>query len=172
MIVAEFSPLEDCVPDESVKIRITKILGDAKRLEGFVGWFCDHYNRYPEELKADKTYVAKITRRGWTHGSRWEESGQEDRTLEYYPEEVTPTLYTPEGGRIEDTLEMQGIYEVTEGFYETAEGKRFLAAANEAARYFDTQPVVGTGSTDLLMPFYEGSASLLHLSRGYGGAEF
>lgn len=158
VIVAEFSPLEDCIPDESVKIRITRILGNSKTLEGFVGWFCDHYNRYPEELKADKTYVAKITMRGWTHGSRWEESGKEHRELEYYPEEVTPTLYTPEGERIEDTLEMQGIYEVTEGFYETAPGKRLLAVANDVALYYDTQPVLGTNSMDLLMPFYEGSA--------------
>lgn len=158
VIVAEFSPLEDCMPDETVKIKITRVLGDSKTLEGFVGWFCDHYNRYPEELKADKTYVAKIQQRGWAHGSLWEESGKEHRELEYYPEEVTPTLYTPEGERIEDTLAMKGIYEVTEGFYETAPGKRLLAAANDAALYYDTQPVLGTNSTDLLMPFYEGSA--------------
>lgn len=158
VIVAEFSPLEDCIPDESVKIRITRILGNSKTLEGFVGWFCDHYNRYPEELKADKTYVARLQERCWAHGSLWEESGKEHPELEYYPEEVTPTLYTPEGERIEDMLEMQGIYEVTEGFYETAPGKRLLAVANEAALYYDTQPVLGTGSTDLLMPFYEGSA--------------
>lgn len=158
VIVAEFSPLEDCMPDETVKIKITRVLGDSKTLEGFVGWFCDHYNRYPEELKADKTYVASITQRGWAHGSLWEESGKEYRELEYYPVVVTPTLYTPEGKRIEDTLEMQGIYEVTEGFYETAEGRRLLAVANDAALYYDTQPVLGTGSTDLLMPFYEGSA--------------
>lgn len=158
VIVAEFSPLEDCMPDESVKIKITKVLGESKMLEGIVGWFCDHYNRYSEELKADKTYVAKITKRGWTHGSRWEESGKESPELEYYPEEATPTLYTPEGERIEDTLGMQGIYEVTEGFYETEEGRRLLAVANDATLYYDTQPVLGTGSTDLLMPFYEGSA--------------
>lgn len=158
VIVAEFSPLEDCMPDETVKIKITKVLGESKMLEGIVGWFCDHYNRYPEELKADKTYVAKITKRGWTHGSLWEESGKESPELEYYPQKVTPTLYTPEGEQIEDTLGMQGIYEVTEGFYETAAGKRLLAVANDAALYYDTQPVLGTGSTDLLMPFYEGSA--------------
>lgn len=158
VIVAEFSPLEDCIPDESVKIKITRILGDVKTLEGFVGWFCDHDNRYPDELKADRTYVANIAQRGWTHGSRWEEGGKEYPELEYYPQKVTPTLYTPEGKRIEDTLEMKGIYEVTEGFYETEEGKRLLAVANEAALYYDTQPVVGTNSTDLLMPFYEGSA--------------
>ena len=158
VIVAEFSPMEDCVPDESVLIKITKILGNSKMLEGSVMWFCDHFNRYPEELKADKTYVAQISWARWTHGNRWEESGHLDKTLEYSPEKVSPRLFTSEGKRIEDTLEMQGIYEVTEGFYETDAGRRLLAISNMGEVYNDTQPVVGTNSTDLLLPFYEGSA--------------
>ncbi|MBD5508992.1 MAG: hypothetical protein HDR05_13370 [Lachnospiraceae bacterium] len=158
IIVAEFSPLEDCIPNESVKIKITKILGDAKMLEGSVVWFCDHNNRYPDELKADKTYVAKIRQLLWPHGSRLEESGDLIIDSEYVPDSVMPILYTPEGKRIEDTLKMQSIYEVTEGFYETDEGKRLLAISNIGAVYNDTQPVVGTNSTNLLMPFYEENA--------------
>lgn len=158
VIVAEFSPIEDCVPNESVKIKITKILGDTKILEGSVVWFCDHFNRYPEELKADKTYVAEISKASWTHGSRWEASGDPNKILEYRPNRVTLSLYTPEGKKIEDPLEMQDIYEVTEGFYDTEAGERLLAISNVAAVYYDTQPVVGTNSTDLLLPFYEGSA--------------
>ena len=158
VIVAEFSPLEDCTPNESVKIKITKIWGDADRMEGTVVWFCDHYNRYPKELKADKTYVAMISNIEWVHGARWEESGNLDRHLEYGPQKVTNTLYTPEGERIEDSCDMEAIYEVTEGFYETEVGRRFVEISNVGAVYFDTQPVVGTNSTDLLQPFYEGSA--------------
>ena len=158
IIVAEFSPLEDCIPNESVKIKITKILGDAKMLEGSVVWFCDHNNRYPDELMADKTYVAKIRQLLWPHGSRLEESGDLIIDSEYVPDSVMPILYTPEGKRIEDTLKMQSIYEVTEGFYETDEGKRLLAISNIGAVYNDTQPVVGTNSTNLLMPFYEENA--------------
>ena len=158
VIVAEFSPMEDCIPDESVLIKVTKILGDAKMLEGSAVWFCDHFNRYPDELKADKTYVARLYEVHLTHGNRWEESGHEYIALEYGPDEVSPSLCTPEGKRIEDPLEMQAIYEVTEGFYETEAGERLLAIANMAAVYNDTQPVVGTNSTDLLLPFYEGSA--------------
>ncbi len=158
VIVAEFSPVEDCTPNESVKIKITKILGNAQMLENSTVWFCDHNNRYPGELKTDKTYVAMITQKNWTHGSQWEEGGYEYQTLEYSPGSVTPSLYTPEGNKIEDPLEMQGIYEVTEGFYETESGRRFLEITNLAAVYYDTQPVLGTNSTDLLMPFYEGNA--------------
>lgn len=158
IIVAEFSPLEDCIPNESVKIKITKILGDAKMLEGSVVWFCDHNNRYPDELKADKTYVAKIRQLLWPHGSRLEESADLFIDSEYVPDSAMPILYTPEGKKIEDTLEMQSIYEVTEGFYETEAGSRLQAISNMTAVYNDTQPVVGTNSTDLLMPFYEESA--------------
>lgn len=156
--VAEFSPQEDYVPRESGKILIKKILGSDKMIEGSVVWFCDHTNRYPEELKADRTYVAMITEAGWTHGKEWEAVDKPYDELEFAPEIVEPTLYTPEGKGIEDPLDMQGIYEVTEGFYETEAGQRFLAAADTATLYYETQPVVGTNSTDLLMPFYEQSA--------------
>lgn len=156
--VAEFSPQEDYVPEESGKILITKVLGDDRIMEGSVVWFCDHTNRYPEELKADRTYVAMITEAGWTHGKEWDAADKIYDELEFVPEIAEPTLYTPEGKRIEDPLDVQGIYEVTEGFYETEAGQRFLAAADTAALYYETQPVVGTNSTDLLMPFYERSA--------------
>lgn len=66
--VAEFSPQEDYVPKESGKILITRILGSDKMMEGSVVWFCDHTNRYPEKLKADRTYVAMITEVGRAHG--------------------------------------------------------------------------------------------------------
>lgn len=156
--VVEFSPKEDCVPEESVKIQITKVLGNNKAMEGSVVWFCDHYNRYPEELKADKTYVAMMSEAEFVHGKRCEEESVDDWRLEFAPDLVAPTLYTPEGKEIEDTLEMKGIYEVTDGFYETEEGQRLLTAADMEEFFYQTQPVVGTNSTDLIMPFYEESA--------------
>lgn len=156
--VAEFSPKEDCVPDESVKILITKALGSNKMMEGNVLWLCDHYNREPFELKADKTYVAWIEAKEYRHGEMWEEAAGEYPELGYASLQKTLTLYTPEGDRMEDPLEVQSIYEVSEGFYDTDVGKRFLTIADMTASLFDTQPVVGTNSTDLLMPFYEGNA--------------
>lgn len=158
VLAVEFSPKEDVVPDHSVKIEITKVLGTDKTMEGTVVWFCDHTNRYPKELKADKTYVALITETAYTHGKEWEDSGNTHNTAEYAPWLITTTLYTADGQRIEDSLDVQGIYELTEGFYNTLEGQRFLAIADMAVVYYDTQPVVGTNSTNLLMPFYEGSA--------------
>ncbi len=157
--VAEFTLKEDCVPDESVKILITKVLGSSKLMEGSVLWACDHYNKEPMELKAGRTYVAKISfGHPDRHGKRWEETGDEFPWREYVFLPATLTLYTPEGEKIEDPAEMQSIYEVTEGFYETKVGKRLLALAEATVSIFDSQPVVGTNSTDLIMPFYEGNA--------------
>lgn len=158
VLAVEFSPKEDVVPDHSVKIEIKKVLGQNKTMEGTVVWFCDHRNRYPKELKADKTYVALIIQIGYVHGEEWEESGDSNSSLEYAPNSIVTSLYTADGQRIEDSLDVQGIYELTEGFYDTLAGQRFLAIADTASVYYDTQPVVGTNSTDLLMPFYEGNA--------------
>lgn len=158
VLAVEFSPKEDTVPSHSVKIEIKKVLGTDKTMENTVVWFCDHTNRYPEELRADKTYVALITQIAYPHGPEWEGRENSHSTMEYGPVSIETTLYTSEGQRVEDPFGTQEIYELTEGFYDTPVGQRFLAIADMASVYYDTQPVVGTKSTELLMPFYEGSA--------------
>ena len=55
---------------------------------------------------------------------------------------------------------MQKIYEVTDGFYETEIGRRYLEVADMDYIIKESQPVVGTNSTDLLPSFYDGSAWL------------
>lgn len=158
VLAVEFSPKEDTVPDHSVKIEIKKVLGTDKTMENTVVWFCDHTNRYPEELTADKTYVALIAQIAYPHGPEWEGRENSHSTMEYGPVSIETTLYTSEGQRVEEPFGTQEIYELTEGFYDTPVGQCFLAIADMASVYYDTQPVVGTNSTDLLMPFYEGSA--------------
>ena len=160
MDVVEFSPLEDCVPNQSVKIKITKVLSKDKTMEGSVVWFCDHDNRYPDELKADKTYVASLEMTAYAHGEKWDENQNNSVTVEYGPIPLYVTLYTKEGERIDDPYDIQEIYEVSEGFYDTHIGQRFLTWIDVDDAFWKTQPVVGTNSTDLLMPFYEGSAWL------------
>lgn len=159
-IAVEFTPMENgCVPNESVKVSVTKVLGSDKTMEGSVVWLCDHYNKEPMELKADKTYAAWIEEGQRRHGKRWEEAeGTYPEALEYFAQPVELTLYTPKGDKMEDPLEGESIYEVTAGFYDTVAGKRLLAVSDAEIFIFDTQPVVGTTSTDLIMPFYEGNA--------------
>ncbi|MBD5490917.1 MAG: hypothetical protein HDR16_01980 [Lachnospiraceae bacterium] len=158
--IAEFSPMESGIPSPSKRIKVTRVLGSDKKLEGTVLWLCDHTNRYPVELKEEKTYIAMIK---WstvdTHGKEWEEKGYLSH-LEYNPVPIETTLYTSEGKRIEDPLKMQKIYEVTDGFYETEIGRRYLEVADMDYIIKESQPVVGTNSTDLLPSFYDGSAWL------------
>lgn len=158
--IAEFSPMESGILSPSKRIKITRVLGSEKMLEGTVSWLCDHTNRYPAELVEEKTYIAMIK---WstvlTHGKEWEEKGYLSH-LEYNPVPVEITLYTPEGKRIEDPLKMQNLYEITEGFYETEIGRRYLEAADMDYIIKESQPVVGTNSTDLLPAFYDGNAWL------------
>ena len=158
--VVEFSPLEDCVPDESVLIHITKVLGNnekSKLMEDLVVWFCDHYNRYPMELKSDQTYITALWHRGFVHGEHWEERNS-TRTTEYYPGPINISLYTGDGVRIQDTIGDETVYVVTEDFYETEAGQRYLSMTAMRDILIQTQPVTGTNSTNILLPFYTGSA--------------
>ncbi len=158
LAVVEFSPKEDGIPDQSMKVEIKRVLGSDKSMEGDVVWLCDHTNPYPVELKADKTYIALLAEGYYVHGNKWEESGNTHIVREYQPGSCRATLYTADGHRVEDSIDIQDFYEVTEGFYDTEIGQRFLAVANSRDILFKTQPVVGTNSTNLLLPFYEGSA--------------
>lgn len=159
--VVEFSPLEDCVPDESILIHITKVLGDdknSKLMENLVVWFCDHNNRYPAELKSDTTYIAALSAGHRTHGAHWDAKEHPTITLEYVPTPINTSLFTGDGKRISDTVSDNMIYIVSDGFYETQEGQRFLSMTDTLNILTQTQPVLGTNSTDILMPFYTGNA--------------
>lgn len=163
-LIAEFSPVEDCVPSESVQIRITKVIGGDPRLEGVVDYFCDHRNPTPEMLYKDKTYVAMLGHQGFfIHGKAYEEKMQSKSEvrigLELIPYSLESELLWPDGSRPEDAFrDGQQIFEVTEGFYETETGRRILNLANSELIWQDCQPVTGTYQTALLMPFYNGQA--------------
>lgn len=158
--IVEFSPYEDCVPDEGVLIHITKVLGDnemSKYMENLAVWFCDHNNRYPMELKSDVTYITALDSGRFVHGKHWEARNSQP-TTEYWPRSINTSLYTGDGKRIEDPIGSEAIYEVTDGFYETEVGQRFLSMAARQDILIQTQPVTGTNSTVLLLPFYNGNA--------------
>ena len=163
-LIAEFSPVEDCVPSESVQIRITKVIGGDPRLEGVVDYFCDHRNPTPEMLYKDKTYVAMLGHQGFSiHGKAYEEKMQSKSEvrigLELIPYSLESELLWPDGSRPEDAFrDGQQIFEVTDGFYETETGRRILNLANSELIWQDCQPVTGTYQTALLMPFYNGQA--------------
>ncbi|MBD5508988.1 MAG: ABC transporter permease [Lachnospiraceae bacterium] len=173
-LVAEFTPLEDCIPEESVKIRITKVLGGDSRLEGTTLWFCDHDNPEPEMLYQDKTYAAFLSCYGYFHGERAEEVRKESpmMSLEYAPVSLSSQLYRLDGSVIEDPFrDGPEIFEVTDGFYETDAGRRLLSLVETRTYWWDMQPVTETNETCLLMPFYNGDAYITE-GRDISGEEY
>lgn len=165
-VIAEFTPLEDGVPGDSLQIKITRVLGGDGAMENSTAFFCDHENPEPERLRQDKTYVARISYSYFqAHGKAYEEakasSPMLEGRLEYVPLSLSSQLYHPDGSRIEDEFQDgQTIFEVTEGFYETDAGKRILDLAKTEGYTFHTQPVTGTNKTCLLPAFYQGESYL------------
>lgn len=156
-VVLELTPVEDAVPDHPVKMEIKRILYGPGLLEGSVIRFCDHNNPAPKILYRDKTYVMSLISRP---GHESEKQFPEDQVREYCP---VPLLgaeqYTPDGTRMEDTVE-EGHFcdEVTEGFYGTERGKRWLRYVETVDYCESLFPVVGTDDIYLMMPFYSGEA--------------
>lgn len=177
IFIAEFSPLEDCMPDESVKIKITKVLSGNPKLEGVVEYFCDHRNPKPEMLYKDRTYVAMMGHQAsYIHGRAYDELMNSKNEvligLELIPFPLESDLYLPDGSRPEDSFrEGQEIYEVTDGFYGTEAGRRFLNLGKLADVWQYCQPVTGTNRTCLLMPFYTGQAYICE-GRDISGEEY
>lgn len=163
-VIAEFSPMEDCMPDESVPIQITKVIGGDPRLEGVVDYFCDHRNPNPKMLYKDKTYVAMLGHQAsYIHGKAYEEKMQSKSEayigLEMLPFPLESDMLLPDGSQPEDAFrDGQTIFEVTDGFYETEAGRRILNLAQSELIWKNCQPVTGTNQTALLMPFYNGQA--------------
>ncbi len=162
-LIAEFSPLEDCMPDESVQIKITKVIGGDERLEGAVDYFCDHRNPNPEMLYKDKTYAAVLGHGLYIHGRAYDELMKSKNEvyigLEYIPDSLESGLCLPDGSMVENSFQDgQKIFEVTDGFYETDAGKRLVNLGKLELVWKYCQPVTGTNKTCLLMPFYNGQA--------------
>ncbi len=163
VLIAEFKPMEDCMPDESVKIQITKVVGGDQRMEGVVDNFCDHMNPNPKMLYKDKTYVAALQTYLYIHGSMYDELMKSKNEvhigLEYIPGSLETGLCLPDGSLPEDAFRGgEEIFEVTDDFYETDAGQRILNLAQSMGIWRHCQPVTGTNKTCLLMPFYNGQS--------------
>lgn len=152
MITVEMTPVETVVADHSAAMRVVKVL-EGQVQEDEIIYFCDHYNSEPDTYEAGKTYIAQLSMASFTHGV----DGIEEYTSEYWSTYgIESTQFTLDGKRVEDPVK-QGISveEVTDGFYETERGKRWILAAKR--QYYDlrTIPVQPVDGTKLLLPFYK-----------------
>jgi hypothetical protein len=171
-LIVEITPLEDCVPAGPVEVRIVRRFNEKPRyvsdhqlstgeyvrtlVAGDTILLCDHNNDDPQPLYAGKTYLADIIRKG-TH-----ERLNFVMITEYAPQTVTfSTQYNPDGSVVESNAATTSIVEVTEGFYDTEEGRRWLAYAETVHNSYKTVPVLPTSGTQLLLPFYNDTAFIV-----------
>lgn len=161
--IVEGSPVEDAVPDHPIAFRITRVLiGQGGIREGHVISFCDHYNPEPEKLYADKTYVMSLT---YSPGHEDQKAFEEDYPSEYIPFPVLgSTQVDVEGNKVSDEVDDEHFCdEVTEGFYDSPIGRRWLNIIATWDNLRHTFPVTGTNDIYLMMAFYNGNA---YISQG------
>lgn len=157
-VILEAEPYEDGIPAGPLRMRQKKVLYSyypiGNQLEFY---FCDHQNPEPERLEAGKTYVmylADCPPHGWRMGA--------DGPYEWIPAGVLGTDQTDSAGNPLDT-DLPELYyeEVTEGFYETERGKRWLELARALDWVYHSVPVTPVSDLNLILPFYRGDAWLI-----------
>lgn len=164
VITVEAEVLETRTAAESIPLRITRVLEGAREV-GETIWFCDEYAEEPVTLEAGKTYIMQLREQGCVHGELAAQSALDLFQQEYvFTNGIVSSQFTPDGEQMPDPyLEIEGrkgvsYDEVTEGFYETDKGKRWLNIAHTQEYENRTIPVTPVGTTKLLLPFYRGEA--------------
>jgi hypothetical protein len=160
--IVEVTPLEDCVPDGPVEVRIERVLSGemantiAPPKAGEIVLLCDHHNDDPQPMYAGKTYLL-CPSLGTLHNPQ-SVVGQQ----EYWPNTVTfSTQYRPDGSPAGEKITPPTITEVTDGFYETDIGRLWIKYIDAQYNIYKTVPVLPTGGTKLLLPFYNETASIV-----------
>ena len=150
--VIEVTSLEDGIPNKPVEVMITKVLFGNGVQKGQTIEICDETLVNPKPIYKGKTYVLSIIGILRMKGDSWE--------TQYCPASVIVSRqYNPNGTLVPSDFKDNTLYyEVTEGFYEEAIGKRFIEYAKSLEQFDNAIPVTGTNATILMMPFYNKDA--------------
>ncbi|MDO5541150.1 MAG: hypothetical protein Q4F83_13970 [Eubacteriales bacterium] len=153
--IVEVQPLEDCIPNEPVKLKIIRTLYSYFPVNSGEIYFCDHNNENPEKLFADKTYIMSLQLNCLRHGMFTDSPGPYESIPCIAPDS---SQKDENGDKIPCDLSGKYIEEVTEGFYETEAGKAWLelVKAYKLADY--SIPVTPVSDISLLMSFYNKDA--------------
>ncbi len=158
-MIMEVSPQEDCIPAGPVRMNIKNVLFSYYKVNEPYFYLCDHSNKTPDKLYADKTYVMSIVD-GFPHN--FDTTAPEDWVFEYWPGEGVATEQADkDGSPLKSEFEPVSYQEVTENFYETDAGKRWLALSEARKLATESVPVTATNNTNLMLPFYNGDAFIL-----------
>lgn len=150
-IIIEFTVDEDCIPDHKVKVNVGKQIYSRYPINTPYLWFCDRYNPTPDKLYAGKTYIMAM-------GYNYVRISETEFDIIYNPIDIFASYqYSKEGELLPDETRELLYEEVTDGYYETEHGKRWLKLAESLGRPYSTAPVTATNNTKLLIPFYSGT---------------
>lgn len=169
-LIVEFSPIETCIPDKPVPVKIEKVLwGDIH--ESDMLWLCDHHTENPEKLEAGKTYIATLMYQNNSHGEN-----EVGTSVEWYPTKQTPstTQYDQAGDLLQNDInDKVGISweEVTDDFYVSGRGKYWLNLAESYEMLNDTVSVLATNSL-VLLPTFHSKQSIIVSGREISKEEF
>lgn len=169
LLVAEVTPLETGIADSSFPVRVEKVLAGELNT-GDTIYICDHFSFEDGEYEArrfekGKTYIMMLDDITFVHGPRVTHIAPEEYVTEYMPvNSVASSQYTMDGEKVYDAVgeeeDPRAFDEVTEGFYETERGKRWLEMAKSQELQFRTIPVEPVDGTELLLPFYQKNAQI------------
>ena len=168
--IIEAEPLEDCVPSSPIKLRIKRVLcGPPIDVIDNIGtgeiWFCDWaINEEPYPMHAGKTYILPIQLfPAYAFPELDSETGSAC-VSDYYTSNIEAYQCDENGDSIPDGLDIGPLsewQEVTDGFYDTPQGKRWLELVKGFDRPNKTIPVVPVDATHLLMDFYNGESNVI-----------
>ncbi len=143
--VIEFTATENTVPNKPVLVKLERVLsGNMDERIGEI-YICDHFTQFPNSLEKGKTYIAKISSSVNTH------TDVTETTSEYTMEDLPWT----------DIYNTDKFEEVTEDFYETDSGKKWLNMIENQQVSFHSYPVLPTNNLELLPSFHSNTVNVV-----------
>lgn len=166
-MIVEASPVEDCVPADPVQMELKRVLFSYYPISFDKFYYCAHVEKNPAPMFADKTYIMELVL-GLPHDFEVAENPMAGR-FEYQPMNgPCSTQADPEGNLLPNRLSENPVQELVPGFYETDEGKAWLALCREYELSYDSLPVTVTNDLNLIMAFYAKEA---YISEGEAFSE-
>ncbi len=156
-MIVEASPVEDCIPSDPVKMELKRVVFSYYPITFPDFYYCAHFEEQPEPMYADQTYIMELVL-GLPHDWEVAENVSVGR-WEYQPVDgPCSTQADAQGHLLPNHLSENPVQKLEPGFYETDEGKAWLALCREYELSYYSLPVTVTNDLNLIMAFYAGEA--------------
>lgn len=155
-IVVIATPVEDCIPDHAVEMKVIEVIDGAYTYNTPNLYFCDHYNKNPEMMYAGTNYIMSVLN---TSPHNWDPEKPFEKPFEWIPNGGPSSGQTyADGTPIENRMPNISVEAIDDEFYEKGHDKIWEAYGEEVHMYYGSAPVTATDDLNLIMPFYKGNA--------------